>query len=227
MFLETTLLLSSCFTTALPFSVDQEAPTLSLHRQLMEQQDGLMEDISSALEAELRISPAAFEDTEDTKTTASFGSEGSQRWALMGGWGIDVKHSSNNEMTFGAKWEYFIADGFAFAPELKMWGFFQEGEDAFGVSLDLLFEWHFIRHDTWSIYGDAGVGILGSTKNVPIDGSEFNFTPQAGLGICWDVGEGNRWFVGVRWHHISNASLYSNNPGRDSILVYTGLNMPF
>ncbi|MCH2148305.1 MAG: acyloxyacyl hydrolase [Phycisphaerales bacterium] len=227
MLVQATLLLSSCCTTALPFSTAPEATTPSLQEQMMEQQDGLMKDISSALEAELRISPAAFHDSHDTKPTASFGSEGSQRWAVLGGWGIDVKDSGNNETTLGAKWEYFIADGFAFAPELKMWGFFQDGGDAFGVSLDLLFEWHFIRHDTWSLYGDAGVGILGSTKNVPIGGSEFNFTPQAGVGICWDVGEGNRWFVGVRWHHISNASLYSNNPGRDSILVYTGLNMPF
>ena len=168
-----------------------------------------------------------FQESTEAASSTTFGAEGTQRWALLGGWGIDVKHDSNNEVSFGAKWEYFIVDGFAFAPELKLWGFFQDGGDAFGGSLDLLFEWHFLRYDTWSIYGDAGVGLLGTTRNVPINGSEFNFTPQAGFGVTWDIGNDNRWFIGVRWHHISNAGLYSDNPGRDSVYIYTGLNMPF
>jgi lipid A 3-O-deacylase len=230
MFVETTLFLSSCMITTPAISLGSGATAQTIQEQTLDHQQELINEIQSDLNSELHIAPAAFQDTADTTDTtpsATFASEGSQRWALLGGWGIDVKHSSNNEMTFGAKWEYFIADGFAFAPELKLWGFFQDGGDAFGGSLDLLFEWHFIRHDTWSIYGDAGVGLLGSTKNVPINGSEFNFTPQAGLGFTWDIGEGNRWFAGVRWHHISNAGLYSDNPGRDSVLVYTGLSMPF
>jgi hypothetical protein len=197
MFVETTLFLSSCMITTPAISLGSGATAQTIQEQTLDHQQELINEIQSDLNSELHIAPAAFQDTADTTDTtpsATFASEGSQRWALLGGWGIDVKHSSNNEMTFGAKWEYFIADGFAFAPELKLWGFFQDG---------------------------------GSTKNVPINGSEFNFTPQAGLGITWDIGEGNRWFAGVRWHHISNAGLYSDNPGRDSVLVYTGLSMPF
>jgi hypothetical protein len=93
--------------------------------------------------------------------------------------------------------------------------------------LDLLFQWHFINGDGWSLYGDFGCGLLGTNHNVPDDGSQFNFTPQAGLGVTFDVGQDRRWIVGVRWHHISNASLYQNNPGRDSVMVYTGLSLPF
>lgn len=155
-----------------------------------------------------------------------FGAEGSMRWTIHGGWGIDVK-GSNQEIQGGVGMQYFIVDGFAFAPEVNLWGFFQTGEDAFGGSLDLLFEWHFIRQTTWSLYGDFGIGLLGTTANVPYNGSEFNFTPQAGLGVTFDIGDNNRWYAGVRWHHISNASLYENNPGRDSILLYTGINFPF
>ena len=155
-----------------------------------------------------------------------FGAEGSTRWTIHGGWGLDV-HGSNQEIEGGVGMQYFIVDGFAFAPELNLWGFFQTGSNAFGASLDLMFEWHFLQRSSWSIYGDFGIGLLGSTSNVPDDGSEFNFTPQAGLGVTWDIGNNNRWYAGVRWHHISNASLYENNPGRDSILVYTGINFPF
>jgi hypothetical protein len=62
---------------------------------------------------------------------------------------------------------------------------------------------------------------------VPFDGSQFNFTPQAGLGATMDIGQNRRWLIGVRWFHISNASLYANNPGRNNIMVYTGLSLPF
>ena len=95
-----------------------------------------------------------------------FGAEGSMRWTIHGGYGIDV-HGTNQEVQGGVGLQYFIVDGFAFAPEVNLWGFFQTGGDAFGGSLDLMFEWHFIREPTWSIYGDFGIGLLGTTDNVP------------------------------------------------------------
>ena len=200
----------------------------------------------------LRIAPAVFQDALDNPGPADdmplsssdqtstkgdtisggsadvpvFGAEGSMRWNIHGGWGIDV-HGSNQEIQGGVGMQYFIVDGFAFAPEVNLWGFFQTGPDAFGGSLDLMFEWHFIRQATWSLYGDFGIGLLGTTANVPYNGSEFNFTPQAGVGVTFDIGNNNRWYAGVRWHHISNASLYEDNPGRDSVLLYTGINFPF
>ena len=230
MLLATTLALATVLPGSGSFSLTETVPS---HReQNQTQRAEAMASLESTLQAEsqLRIAPAMFQDTAEAPAASSvpaFGSEGSMRWGVIGGWGVDVKGSSNNELGIGVTWEYFMVDGFAFAPELKLWGFFQEGGDAFGVGLDLLFQWHFIQRDTWSIYADGGVGLLGTTKNVPINGSEFNFTPQAGIGATFDVGNNNRWIVGVRWHHISNAGLYTDNPGRDSIYVYTGINLPF
>ena len=243
MFLMTTLTLSSVLaasaqpvqeTTGFRLGTSMDAPHLA------------------ASLSNLRIAPAVFQDaldnsgpgddmplsTPDQSSSSGdtisdgnavvpvFGAEGSMRWTIHGGWGIDV-HGSNQEIQGGVGMQYFIVDGFAFAPEVNLWGFFQTGPDAFGGSLDLMFEWHFIRQTTWSLYGDFGIGLLGTTANVPYNGSEFNFTPQAGLGVTFDIGNNNRWYAGVRWHHISNASLYEDNPGRDSILLYTGINFPF
>jgi hypothetical protein len=146
---------------------------------------------------------------------------------VLGGFGAQVVEPRNKEAFLGLGLQYYIVDGFAFAPQIKMWGFFQSGEDAVGGSLDILFQWHIIRQETWSFFGDFGCGMLGTSENVPIGGSQFNFTPQAGVGFTFDVGNDRRAVVGVKWHHISNASLYRNNPGRDSILVYGGLNLPF
>ncbi len=179
----------------------------------------------------LRVSGRSswLQDESDTSSTAStaFGAEGSTRWSITGNWGIDVLDTSNNEFGLGLGMQWFLVDDFAFAPEIHLWGFSQETENAFGASLDLLFQWHLFKGDGWSFYGDFGCGMLGTTNNVPADGSQFNFTPQAGFGITFDVGQDRRWIVGVRWHHISNASLYQHNPGRDSVLVYTGLSLPF
>ena len=156
-----------------------------------------------------------------------FGAQDSMRWTIEGQWGRAVKDGAD-EYGGGLGLQYFIVDGFAFAPELNLWGFSQDGDSVFGVSLDLVFQWHFMRRDTWSLFGDFGCGLLGTSSNVPAQGSEFNFTPQAGVGVTWDVGDaGRRAVVGVKWHHISNASLYRSNPGRDSILLYGGLSLPF
>ncbi|MDP7070993.1 MAG: acyloxyacyl hydrolase [Phycisphaerales bacterium] len=157
----------------------------------------------------------------------SFGAEGTTRWSITGNWGVDTKDSGNKEYGLGLGVQWFLVDDFAFAPEIHLWGFSQDIEDAFGGSLDLLFQWHILKGEGWSFYGDFGCGMLGTNHNVPADGSQFNFTPQAGVGITLDVGQDRRWIVGVRWHHISNASLYQNNPGRDSVMVYTGLSLPF
>jgi hypothetical protein len=74
---------------------------------------------------------------------------------------------------------------------------------------------------------EGGVGLLRTGDDVPVDGSQFNFTPQIGGGFSFDAGNNNRWLVGVRWHHISNANMYGANPGRDSLMFWTGLSFPY
>lgn len=167
------------------------------------------------------------DDTEDTTSVAAFGAEGSTRWTITGGWGIDTGNTSTLEYGLGVGVQWFLVDDFAFAPEFKLWGFSQEGPNAVGIAVDFMFQWHFLKGESWTLYGDFGCGLLGANHNVPSDGSQFNFTPQAGLGVTFDIGQDRRWIMGVRWHHISNASLYQDNPGRDSVLVYTGLSLPF
>jgi hypothetical protein len=167
------------------------------------------------------------EAAESNEAIAAFGAEGSTRWSIMGFGGVDTTDTSNIEYGASLGIQWFLVDDFAFAPEIRLFGFSQEGQNAFGGSIDILFQWHFINGDGWSVYGDFGCGLLGTNHNVPDDGSQFNFTPQAGVGVTFDVGQNRRWIIGVRWHHISNASLYQNNPGRDSVMVYTGLSLPF
>jgi Lipid A 3-O-deacylase (PagL) len=69
----------------------------------------------------------------------------------------------------------------------------------------------------------ASVGFLYFEKDVPLpNSSQFNFTPEVGLGVHWFVTPANAVTVGYRFHHISNAGTHRRNPGLDLNLIYAG-----
>ncbi len=158
---------------------------------------------------------------------APYGAKGSTRWYIHGGGARDFDDGDDTLFLFGAGLSHFIADGLALNAELNGVFVNQWGEDAEGANFNLLFRWHFIRERNWSMYMDAGAGLLLTGNDVPANGSSFNFTPQAGLGFTIDLGNDARFLVGARWHHISNANIYNSNPGRDSIMGYAGVSFPF
>lgn len=155
-----------------------------------------------------------------------FGAQGSTRWNVQLGYGLDVK-GSNQQAIGGVGLSHFFAEDLSVDIELNGAAFFQDGSNAVGGNFNLLFRWHFLARDTWSIYLDGGAGLLGTASDVPDSGSSFNFTPQAGVGFSLDVGNDTRLMAGVRWHHISNANTYRENPGRDSIMIYGMLSFAF
>ena len=160
------------------------------------------------------------------RRVAHFGAKGSKRFNIRGGVGVDVK--TDNQMgLLGVGFSYFIADSLSLDLELQGMMFTQEIQSAEGFNANLLFRWHFINKRDWSVYLDGGGGVLLSTQDVPADGSSFNFTPQAGLGFTFALGEGARFMAGGRWYHTSNANLYDANPGRDNVLGYVGVSFPF
>jgi hypothetical protein len=158
---------------------------------------------------------------------ARFGERGSTRLYLHGGYGVHVSRTSNDEWIAGLGVEHFIEEGLSLSVELNGLSIRQSGPNAQAANINLLFRWHVIMEKNWSAYMDGGAGLLFATEEVPNSGSEFNFTPQAGIGATYDLGGDVRLMAGVRWHHISNANTDSNNPGRDSALAYIGVSIPF
>jgi hypothetical protein len=156
-----------------------------------------------------------------------FGTEGSWRINVQAGGGADVTDTEDWMAMGGVGLSYFMVKDLSIDFELNGWYFDQEEDNAVGANFNLLFRWHFMSKDTWSIYADAGAGMIVTSEDVPPDGSSFNFTPQAGVGTTFEVATNIRAMVGIRWHHVSNASLYAHNPGRDNALIYAGLSFPF
>jgi len=69
---------------------------------------------------------------------------------------------------------------------------------------------------------EAGVGII--YTDYQVDGQEyrFNFNPQAGIGMEIKQKNAATWFLGVRFHHISNGGLGSSNRGQNSVVFLAG-----
>ncbi len=169
------------------------------------------------------------ENTEsDTEKNSipTFGERGYKSWYLQGAGAVNINDESSSFGLVGAGLSKFFANGHSINLELNSIYFGQSGDNALGLNLTGLFRWHFYQKPNWTLFVDVGGGILGTTNKVPSGGSSFNFTPQAGGGATIRLDEDKQLFLGLRWHHISNADLYVDNPGRDSIMGYVGLSLP-
>lgn len=158
--------------------------------------------------------------------SGEFGQAGQQWLSLSFG----MAPSNQTDALVQLGYHRFLADDFELGVFLGGWYHDQDENDAGSISLSLQFRYHFINKDTWSIYGLVGAGIMGSTDEVPDEGTQFNFLPTIGLGGTLKLGDGPaRLDAGVRWHHISNANINGSgrNPDRDAAMIYVGVMFPF
>ncbi len=170
--------------------------------------------------------PSETEENQEPINT-KWGEEGTWRWGIHGGYAEDVKNGDNELILLGVEFDYFIADELSLDIGLNLLDVTQTGGNTDGFNFTLQLRWHAIAKEDWSFFLEGGAGLLFTQDDVPSDGSDFNFTPQAGLGFSFDAGDNARWLVGLRWHHISNANTYSTNPGRDSVMLWAGITFPF
>lgn len=158
----------------------------------------------------------------------AFGTKGTQYFTI--GPGIANNFADAIDVNLRFAWSYFIVNNVEFSTELNAWYFNQPVEDSFGINPAFVFRWHFITRERWSLFTDAGIGLLFTTDDTPDGGTSFNFTPRVGGGFTYALDdEGTRLQVGLRWHHISNARIEgdSDNPARDGFVLYAGIMIPF
>lgn len=162
-----------------------------------------------------------------------------------GSWAVDVfgiaTSNINNEPGAnlyggGLGLSYYVEDNLAIRAEAIGLGLDQNGDDAAAGGLTLLARWHFYRQPRWSLFVEGGAGFLISDVSIPDgsrsrdeDGTNFNFTPQAGVGATYQLADNMHLVGGFRYIHISNASIEggSRNPGNDTIGGYLGVMFTF
>ena len=154
-----------------------------------------------------------------------FGAAGSWRWQILGGGGTGTDSISNAQLGAGVSW--FVVDDLSIDVQVNADYFNQSGPSAWGGDVELLFRWHFLARDTWSLYVDGGCGLMWTSHDVPPDSASFNFIPQAGAGVTWEIADDTRLMLGARWFHASNANTGSPNPSYDGVFAYAGVSFGF
>ena len=174
-----------------------------------------------------------YEAPEELATQATFGSD-EDVWLTLGAGWAKMFHKDDNYTEGFVSVSWFLSPDFEVALESGVWYFAQEGADGLGVSALLDFRWHFTGDESparrWTMFAELGVGIVAVDDDVPQSGGDFNFLPRAGVGFTHALGDSrNRLLTGVRWQHLSNARLEGgdNNPGRDGVMFYAGVMIPF
>lgn len=151
-------------------------------------------------------------------------------WVTAGG-GLAYDFKDSTDYNIRVAYSVFLVQDVEFSAELNGWYFNQPGDDQLGINPAIVFRWHFVNTGPWTVYTDLGIGILGSTGDVPGGGTSFNFTPRVGVGFTREISEdsGARLQMGLRWHHISNGRIAGDerNPSRDAPMLYAGIQVPF
>lgn len=156
-----------------------------------------------------------------------FGQEGSA-WLTLGG-GVASTFGDDTGVNLHAAYGTFLAQDVEFSLEGGGWFFAQDGKDAVGANLSLVFRWHFYDDGDWTFYVDGGAGVLAASRPVPQGGTSFDLTPRLGVGLTKLLDDdGLRLQAGLRWHHISNARILGDerNVGLDAPMLYVGVIMP-
>jgi len=211
---------------------DASRPVVSTLLGLQPERTG--DDHADLAADRLATAPDDLESLDDQPTTTpAFGAADSWRWGIYGAAAADIAEDGEQ---YGVLWfaSWFPVENVSLNFEFGGWFFdepFDAKGDTGGANANLLLRWHFLAEDRWSIYVDGGAGLLVAGEEVPRGGTNFNFTPQAGIGgtIALDDAGRTRLMVGARWHHVSNARIKGAeaNPGRDSVLGYVGVTIPF
>lgn len=163
--------------------------------------------------------------SSDVRRAHYFGEKGSWRLNLLGSYGVDF--SASDFARGGVGFSYFFKENLSIDVDLNYGFYDQPGPTAWGGDLTVLFRWHFVTEPGWSLFLDGGAGLLLTNDDVPAAGSSFNFTPQVGGGLTFDIGNDWRAMIGARYLHISNAGFADVNPGRNNLLLWAGISMPF
>ncbi len=155
-----------------------------------------------------------------------YGRKGSREWhaSLFGAAEFGVTDFLGGRV--GVDW--FVEERFSLGIQLDLTqAWVGGGSRTISVGVAPILRWHFLRGDAWTLYAEAGSGIVWNGAPIPTGGTRFDFTPQAALGGTLDLGGGTRLRAAVGWFHMSNARTSSSNPGLDALSVTVGLGWEF
>jgi hypothetical protein len=105
---------------------------------------------------------------------------------------------------------------------MPIFWFFQPGRDAYGAGLNPInLKWISATGSAVVPYAEAGAGLVLTTRAAPPGAGRINFTSGGALGT-YVMGQRRNIAIELRYMHISNAGLYTPNPGINTVQVRIG-----
>lgn len=106
---------------------------------------------------------------------------------------------------------YYVQDRFALVGEVPFYYVRQKaGDNGLAGGFDLLARYHVLEFEHVSFFIDGGAGAFVADKRVPRGGTNFNFTPQVGLGMTCPLADNVFLILGIRAWHLSNAGIHGD-----------------
>jgi len=95
------------------------------------------------------------------------------------------------------------------------------------IGSNFLFKYTFPLSEKLKPYFKGGVGILYMSQHTREQSTQYNFLPQAGLGIHIFLNKSTAFSLEYRFRHLSNAATNTPNRGIDADLILTGISIFF
>ena len=122
-------------------------------------------------------------------------------------------------------WKHKAPDNLRFKVEGSVGGAFLDDNDVkFIANTGVLALIYLDRFETDRIkpYLEAGIGVIYTDYHVKGQDYQFNFNPQAGIGIEFKRKGNQNRFMSLRMHHVSNGGIGSSNRGLNSVVFAFG-----
>lgn len=99
----------------------------------------------------------------------------------------------------------------------------QVSKNRYAVGITPLFSYNLKAFGKAVPFIELGAGILHTNLDPENFGSSFDFTPQGGAGLRYEIGHGRFLRLSYRFHHISNGGIDGDNSSIDSHFFLIGL----
>jgi len=120
----------------------------------------------------------------------------------------------------------FLRGRFEYAVDaVPIFWLFEPGRTAYGAGVDpFALKWNLAPRGRIVPYFELGGGVVFTNVQAPAGTSRVNFTSSSALGMH-ALGAKLNWSAEVRFMHISNAGLSSENPGINTLQLRLGIGM--
>jgi hypothetical protein len=165
------------------------------------------------------------EPEQRTSDAPRFAAADTLNFEVIGTYANDFQDTSIGLVDAGVSW--FVADGVSFGLFGEALYASQDPDDAWGGGGGALVRWHFLQRDRYTLFVEAGCGLLATDGRLPSEGTEINFTPRASVGATVELNATTQLLARVGWLHVSNAQTGDENSGIDALAVGLGLSFAF